>query len=103
MGDERKSNAVYREGRVGSVRVEVLLDTGSNQTLIQRGLVAGGKAVEGEVVVRCAHGDTMRYPLVDVEMEIDGLQFELVSRRRCRYKSYGEQMCQSCSSCFVIE
>ena len=76
-GDERKSNAIYREERVGGVWVEVLLDTGSNQTLIQRGLVAGGKAVECEVAVRCAHGDTVRYPLVDMEMEIEGRQWRV--------------------------
>jgi len=35
VGDERKSNAVYREGRVGGVRVEVLLDTGSDRTYRQ--------------------------------------------------------------------
>ena len=65
-----------RAGQVGKTRVEdILLDTGCSRTMVRRELVSDDKLLEGEVVaVRCVHGDTVVYPLADVELEGDKVQ-----------------------------
>ena len=42
--------------------------------MIHKSWVPPHKLKEGEAVtIRCAHGDTVLYPLADVNMEVDGL------------------------------
>ena len=52
-----------------------MLDTGSSRTLIRADLVNTEKLVEGEISIRCAHGDIITYPLAKVEIEIGGEHF----------------------------
>ena len=52
-----------------------MLDTGSSRTLIRADLVHIEKPVEGEISIRCAHGDIIIYPLAKVEIEIGGGHF----------------------------
>ena len=54
---------------------DIMLDTGSNRTLIRRNLVPAQKLVEGEIPVRCAHGDIITYPIAKVEIEIGGRHY----------------------------
>ena len=50
---------------------DILLDTGCSRTLVRRDLVPSKNMQEGDVVtIRCAHGDTVLYPLTDVEVEV---------------------------------
>ena len=56
------------EGRYVS---DILLDTGCSRTLVRRDLVPSKNMQEGDVVtIRCAHGDTVLYPLADVKVEV---------------------------------
>ena len=48
------------------------MDTGATQTLVRKGLVADDDIVDGEVTIRCAHGDTVSYPLAVVKINIGG-------------------------------
>ena len=42
--------------------------------MIHKSWVPPHKLKEGDAVtIRCAHGDTVLYPLADVNMEVDGL------------------------------
>ena len=60
-------------GLVEGKEVDLLLDTGSARTLVRKELVPEGKVLVGKVVaVRCAHGDSIEYPLADVDVEIEG-------------------------------
>ena len=70
---------VYRRGRVeGQVVPQILLDTGCSRTMVKRSLVPKEKVPEGDAVtIRCAHGDTVLYPLADLELEIDGLPIKV--------------------------
>ena len=53
----------------------ILLDTGCSRTMIRKDLVAEEKYLEGEAVtVCCAHGDTVLYPLANIEMEVEGVK-----------------------------
>ena len=62
-----------RAGLVDGVAVsDIMLDTGSNRTLIRGDLVTAEKLVKGEIPTRCAHGDIMTYPIAEVELEIGG-------------------------------
>ena len=61
---------VVRQGTVEGAPVDILLDTGSVRTLVRRELVPESKMLAGEaVVVRCAHGESVRYPLADLEVK----------------------------------
>ena len=58
-----------RAGQVGKTRVEE-----------DRELVSDDKLLEGEVVaVRCAHGNTVVYPLADVELELEGDEVQVIA------------------------
>ena len=66
---------VVCEGMVEGNPVKMLLDTGSARTLVRRELVPEGRVLGGQVVaVRCAHGESVRYPLADISVEIGGKQ-----------------------------
>ena len=50
-----------------------LLDTGCSRTLVHRDLVPESKIQQGEAVaIRCAHGDTVLYPLAKISLEVAG-------------------------------
>ena len=75
----RASSGVSREGLVeGQAVTDILLDTGCSQTLVKSDLVPTAKRVEGDAVtIRCAHGDTVLYPLAEVEMVVDGIPLQV--------------------------
>ena len=51
---------------------------GTKSPLVQGDLVPNQKTLKGDVVtIRCAHGDTVLYPLAEVKMEIDGRQIQV--------------------------
>ncbi|KAL5481930.1 hypothetical protein EMCRGX_G022205 [Ephydatia muelleri] len=62
-----------RSGIVEGTKVrDIMLDTGCTRTMVQGDLVSKDKILEGKsAVVRCAHGDTVLYPLTQVCMEVD--------------------------------
>ena len=48
---------------------DILLDTGCSRILVRRDLV---NLLTGEAVaIRCAHGDTVLYPLAQVQLEVE--------------------------------
>ncbi len=79
-----KHQVVARQGIVKQGVVEgkhiknILLDTGCLRTLVHQDLVPENKMKDGEAVaIRCAHGDTVLYPLAQVHMEVEGRQIEI--------------------------
>ena len=74
-----EKTGVSKAGLVeGKAVDDILLDTGCSRTLVHRSLVPKEKLLEGEAVaIRCAHGDTVLYPLAQVEVEIEGQSFEI--------------------------
>ena len=70
---------VSRPGKIeGKAVKDILLDTGCSRTLVHKDHVPMGKVLEGEAVaIRCAHGDTVLYPLACVNVEVDGQAFEV--------------------------
>ena len=54
---------------------DILLDTGSTRTLVKKDLVPRNRMVDDEVAIRCAHNNTIVYPLADVEIRIEGQCF----------------------------
>ena len=62
----------------GTAVSNILLDTGCSRTLVRKDLVPTAKLLDGEVVaIRCAHGDTVLYPLAQVGVEIGGRLLEV--------------------------
>ena len=46
--------------------------------MVQRRLVPEGKMLPGEAVtIRCAHGDTVLYPLASLQLQVEGLPLQI--------------------------
>ena len=75
----KQSPELKRSGAVEGTAVDnILLDTGCLRTLVRQELVPRSKMLEGEAVaIRCAHGDTVLYPLALVQMVVDGRNMEV--------------------------
>ena len=75
----KQSSELKRSGAVEGTAVDsILLDTGCSRTLVRQELVPRRKMLEGEAVaIRCAHGDTVLYPLALVQMVVDGRDMEV--------------------------
>ena len=71
---------VCRTGKVeGKLVADIILDTGCTKSLVRSDLVPT-EAVTGSsqaVTIRCAHGDTVLYPLATISVEVDGLCFSV--------------------------
>ena len=53
----------------------ILLDMGCSQTMVHADLVPPEKFLEGDAAtIQCAHGDTVLYPLANIDLQVDGLQ-----------------------------
>ena len=78
---EKEDTGVYRSGLVEGQEVEkILLDTGCSRTMVHRALVPGHKYLEGDAVtIRCAHGDTVLYPLAKIDMAVDGMPIKVAA------------------------
>ena len=62
----------------GKAVTDILLDTGCSKTLVRKNLILDNKLLEGDAVtIRCAHGDTVLYPLAEVEMEVEGVPIKV--------------------------
>ena len=68
-----------REGVVdGHTVTDILLDTGCSQTVVRSDLVLAEKRIEGDAItIRCAHGDTVLYPIAEVEVVVDGIPLQV--------------------------
>ena len=64
---------LYTPGKVEGTPVEsIVLDKGCSITLVRSNLVPQDKVLEGKIVaIRCAHVDTVFYPLALVHLEIN--------------------------------
>ena len=74
--NSRHCNSTHQ--RVGLVEgrevKDIMLDTGSSKTNVHHGLVPEKKLVMGEAVtIWCAHGDSVLYPLANVNLVVDGV------------------------------
>ena len=49
---------------------DIILDTGSARTIIRSDLVPEERKTGGEIPIRCAHGDTIIYPLAQAEIRV---------------------------------
>jgi len=57
----------------GTAVSDILLDTGCSRTLVRKELVPREKLLDGEAVaIRCAHGDTVLFHVVEVEIDMGG-------------------------------
>ena len=76
---EAEQSSLKRKGTVEGQNVDsILLDTGCSRTMVRQALVPQSKFLEGDAVtIKCAHGDTVLYPLAEVEMEVDGVHIKV--------------------------
>ena len=64
-----EGSGIARCGEVEGITVsDIILDTGSARTMIRSELVPEETKTDGEIPIRCAHGDTITYPLAQVEI-----------------------------------
>ena len=78
---DQGSRSTTRTGTVeGQMVSDIVLDTGCSRTMVHRDLVDGRKYLNGEAVtVRCAHGDTVLYPLAEVGLTLDDVPITVVT------------------------
>ena len=64
---------LLRRGTVeGKTVKDIQLDTGCSRTVVRSDLI-DKKIVDGETItIQCAHGDTVSYPLAEVELQVEG-------------------------------
>ena len=55
---------------------DILLDAGSSKTLVKSDLVDKKKLLEEAITILFAHGDTVLYPLAQVELQVEGKLLE---------------------------
>ena len=61
---EGEADRARRRGIINGVFCnDILVDTGAIQTFVRKELVTDNDILDGEVMIRCAHGDTASYPL----------------------------------------
>ena len=54
---------------------DIILDTGCSRTLVRSNLVGKERlSSEKSVTVQCAHGDVVEYPVVTVEIRVQGIR-----------------------------
>ena len=72
IGEEAsRSSDVYRSENVNGMPVEdILLDTGATRTLVREDLAPTRSRVDGKVTMRCAHGDSVTYPLAETHISL---------------------------------
>ena len=70
-----------REGTVnGQSAKNIMLDTGCSRTMVHYNLVSEAQILDGEsAVVQCAHGDSVLYPMAEVNIEVDGCTISAVA------------------------
>ena len=65
------SGEVYRSSRVKGISVaDIVLDTGSSRTLVWEDLVPPCAISNGEVAIRCAHGNAISHPLAEIKITV---------------------------------
>ena len=81
MGDTQgpETNRLVKEGQVEGNRVaDIMLDTGCSRTMVHKRLVSDDKMKWDEAVtIRCAHGDTVLYPLANIRIEVAGQMIQV--------------------------
>ena len=66
------------EGYMVGVLVNcIYLDTGCSQMLVRRELIPKGDILAESVELKCVHGDVARYPLVFVEVVVEGRRLKI--------------------------
>ena len=62
---------IFWPGKLEGIQVrDIILDTGCSRTLVHKDLLSKDNLLAGEAVaIRCAHGDTVLYPLAQVQLE----------------------------------
>ena len=64
------------EVRVDGKQAQALVDTGSSQTIVRADLVAKRNTLaNGEVLIRCVHGDEVSYPTAEVYLEVEKVSY----------------------------
>lgn len=73
QADNHQLDRVCHHGTVNGVYcTDIVVDTGANKTLVHGDLVTPADIVDGEITIRCAHGDSVSYPLSAVKNTLGG-------------------------------
>ncbi len=99
---------IIRRGLVeGKPVSNLILDTGATRTLVRSDLLPTSIRMEGEVTIRCAHGDTVTYPLAQISKypQVQKNSWcELESPKLSQYQSYlAEISLDSCPSLTALQ
>ena len=73
MADTNQRKSVYHHGAVNGIYCkDILVDTGANKTLVGGDLISPTDFTGQTIIIRCAHGDTVPYPIANVKICLNG-------------------------------
>ena len=68
-----RNRPLRRSGMVnGKTVADIVLDTECTRTLVHDRVVPVGQRTKGAIIIRCAHGDEVTYPIAEVEISVSG-------------------------------
>ena len=70
-------SSVSQIGQVEGKPVEIVLDTGCARTMVRKELVRPNKITDRQVSIHCAHGSSVTYPLVQVNIAIGDFSYDV--------------------------
>ena len=56
---------------------DIVLDTGATKTIFRGDLVTEEDMVGSSIIVKCAHGDEVAYPVARVKIVVEGVMYTL--------------------------
>ena len=71
-GAAASMSQMCRSGTVNNVPCQIVLDTGTNQSIVRADLIKEDDLTGYHTTIYCAHGDAVTYPTARVEFDIAG-------------------------------
>ena len=76
--ESKEGRSSYRKGKVNHKSVDdIILDTGCSRTMVKRELIFEDDLTGEATTIRCAHGDTVLYPLATVRISVGNYSVEV--------------------------
>ena len=59
-----------QQGTINNLPSKILLDTGTTQSMVHKDFISDGDILEEHTTIRCAHGDSVAYPLATIIVQV---------------------------------
>ena len=91
-----------KQGLINDQPCKILLDTGTTQSMVHSDLITDDDLLNESTTVRCAHGDSVTYPLAPIAVRIGGKKMQLCQAPCLSPLSLNGMHPQSCT-CYLSQ